>query len=98
MPDLKKKVEVLVKDAADCQLIGSLAADPETRATYRKHAEEIRRLAGEVTARPDTDLEFLVQQAHRCRALAAELADETMEHDLLALASDLEQTARQQRD
>lgn len=101
MPDLKLKLEKLLADAADCQMLGSLATDPQKRTEYRQRAEQFRMVAeqvrAQVTQRPRSDIEFLLEQAARCRSLAASLADEAMNADLLALASELELKARQER-
>ena len=102
MPDLKDKLDRLLADAADCELIGRLAADAVKRNEFRQRAEKFRALAEEVraqvTARPRSDIEFLLQQAERCRGLASGLADENMKADLTALASELESKANQERD
>ena len=101
MVDLKIKLDTLLSHAADCQMIGSSATDAETRGHYRERAEQYRVLAEHVRAqisdRPRTDIEFLREQATRCRRLAAGLDDNAMKSDLLALAADLEQTAKRER-
>lgn len=95
------KLETLVAGAADCEMIGSLAADPGKRAEFRQRAQEMRELAErvrtQVADRPRSDLEFLAQQAQRCRSLADTIADEDLKINLLALADELEQTARRER-
>ena len=99
MADLKIKLDNLLSHAADCQMIGSLATDAETRAQYRERADQFRVLAEQVRAqigeRPRTDAKFLSEQAARCRGLAAGLDDDALKDDLLALAADLEETARE---
>ena len=50
MQDLKAKREKFLADAADCELIGSLANDPLKRATFRKLAAELRRMIAEIDA------------------------------------------------
>jgi hypothetical protein len=79
MADLKIKLDNLLSHAADCQMIGNSATDPETRDEYRERTEQFRVLAEQVRAqiseRPRTDTEFLLEQAVRCRGLAAGLAD-----------------------
>jgi hypothetical protein len=101
MPDLKNKLDKLLSDAADCQMIGSLAADPNTRADYRRRAEEFRALAEQLRSqlieRPRSDSEFLLQQALRCRRLAETLADAALKTDVLDLAAELERTAKRVR-
>jgi hypothetical protein len=100
MPDLKLKLDQLFADAAECQLIGDLATDPTKRAEYRQRAEQFRELAEkvrmQVPERPRSDVEFLVEQALRCRRLAATIADEGMQADLVALAQELETKANQE--
>ena len=101
MPDLKLKIEKLLADAADCQILGGLSVDPAKRAEYRKRADEFRELAErirtQISERPRTDIEFLFEQARRTRELARTLLDDAMKEDLLVLAADLEQTARRAR-
>jgi hypothetical protein len=101
MPDFKIKLDKLLTEAAECQLIGNLAADPTKRTEYRRRADEFRALAERVRAqiseRPRTDIEFLIEQAARCRALATTLADAAMKEDLLKLAAELDQTATRER-
>jgi hypothetical protein len=97
MPDLKIKLDNLLSDAIDCQMIGNLATEPTTRAEYRQRAEQFRTLAEQVrrqiTERP-RDIGFLIEQALRCRRLAETLSDLAMKDDLISLAAELEQTAR----
>jgi hypothetical protein len=101
MPDLKIKLDNLLADAADCQLIGNLAIDPAKREEYRRRAEEFRALAErvrtQISERLRTDIEFLLEQAARCRSLADTVADTSMKDDLLKLSAELEQTAKRQR-
>jgi hypothetical protein len=102
MADLKIKLDTLLSHAADCQIIGNSATDPETRDEYRERAEQFRVLAKQVRAqiseRPRADVGFLLEQATRCRGLAAGLDDSAMKADLLALAADLEQAAKRERE
>jgi hypothetical protein len=46
--DLKARVEKLIADAADCDLIASLAADVKKRATFRRLAEQFRTMAADL--------------------------------------------------
>jgi hypothetical protein len=46
--DLKARLEKLMADAADCDLIASLAADLKKRATFRRIAEQFRTMAAEL--------------------------------------------------
>jgi hypothetical protein len=98
MPDLKLKLDTLLSHAADCQMLGSLSADTETRAQYLGRAEQFRTLADQVrkqiAARPRIDFEFLSEQAARCRGLAAGVDDDAMKADLMTLAEELEQSAK----
>lgn len=50
MQDLKARLEKLLTDAADCELIGSLATDTAKRATFRRLAEQFRIMAEELKA------------------------------------------------
>ena len=101
MPDLKLKLETLIAGAAECEMIGSLAADPDKRTAYRQKARDMRELAERVRTqiadRPRTDLEFLTQQALHCRDLAATVADGELQTNLLSLADELEQAAMRAR-
>src|SRR5689334_18556394 len=59
MPDLKLKLEQLFADAADCEMVGRLAADADKRTQYRQRADELRAVAERVRAqlsqRPRSD-------------------------------------------
>lgn len=46
--DLKARLEKLLADAADCDLIAGLAADVRKRATFRRMAEQFRTMAAEL--------------------------------------------------
>lgn len=50
MQDIKNRLEKLLTDAAECDLIGNLAADEEKRATFRKLAEQYRSMAEQMKA------------------------------------------------
>lgn len=101
MPDLKLKLEQLFADAADCDMVGRLAADPDKRAQYRLNAEELRavaeRVRAQISQRPRNDADFLLQQAQLCRSMSATLADDALKADLLALAAELELTVQRER-
>ena len=45
MQDLKARYEKVLADAAECDLIGSLAADEEKRQMFRSLGEQYRRMA-----------------------------------------------------
>lgn len=45
MQDLKARYEKVVADIAECELIGSLAADKEKREMFRDLGEQYRRMA-----------------------------------------------------
>jgi hypothetical protein len=98
MPDLKVKLDTLLSHAADCQMLGSLSTDAETRAQYRERAQQFRTLAEQVRKQIGTkarsDFEFLFEQAARCRGLAAGVDDDAVKADLMTLAADLEQSAK----
>jgi hypothetical protein len=46
--ELKNRMEKLLADAADCDLIAGLAADIRKRATFRRMAEQFRTMATEL--------------------------------------------------
>jgi hypothetical protein len=50
MEDLKARLEKLLTEAADCDLIGKLATDPNKRALFQKLATDLRGLARDVEA------------------------------------------------
>lgn len=98
MPDLKFKLERLLNDAADCQLLGALVTDPAKRDEYRQRAAQFALLAEQVMKqlgeRPrSSDIDFLREQARACRNLAAGLPDATMTRSLLELAAELDARA-----
>ena len=45
MQDLKDRYEKILADIAECDLIGSLAADEEKRQMFRSLGEQYRRMA-----------------------------------------------------
>lgn len=50
MDDLKTRLDKLLADAEDCELIGRLANDIAKRATFRRLAEQFRAMAEELKA------------------------------------------------
>jgi len=50
MSDLRAKIEQLREKAADCELLGNLATDPDVREESRRQAEEYRRMIEEAEA------------------------------------------------
>jgi hypothetical protein len=56
MKDLQAKLERLLAEAQDCDLIGNLATDHDKRATFRRMAEQFRQMAeqlqADIAARP----------------------------------------------
>ncbi len=50
MKDLQTKLEKLLSDAQDCDLIGNLATDQAKRATFRRMAAQFREMAEELKA------------------------------------------------
>jgi hypothetical protein len=50
MHDLKEKREQFLVAAADCELIGNLAADSLKRDAFRRLAEQLRRMADDIGA------------------------------------------------
>lgn len=45
MQDMKFRYEKVLADAAECELVRSLAADPEKREMFGRLAEQYRRMA-----------------------------------------------------
>ena len=60
MQDLAAKREKFLQEAADCELIGTLAEDAKKRETFRHLAKQLRLLAddiaGEMVARQRKDV------------------------------------------
>jgi hypothetical protein len=50
MLDLRARIEDLRTKAADCELLGNLATDPDVRAESRRQAAEYRRMIEEAEA------------------------------------------------
>jgi len=50
MDDLKAKIERLLSEAVDCDMIGNLATDKEKRELFRKLALDLRRMAQDIEA------------------------------------------------
>ena len=50
MQDLAAKREKFLQEAADCELIGSLAQDAKKRETFRHLAKQLRQLADDLAA------------------------------------------------
>ena len=50
MSDLRARIEELRTKIADCELLGSLATEPDVREQSRKQAAEYRRLIEEAEA------------------------------------------------
>ena len=53
MQDLQARLEKLETDAADCELIGSLANDAHKRATFRRLAQDYTEMAARIRAEID---------------------------------------------
>ena len=50
MEDLTAKLEKLLTEAEDCELIGRLATDPAKRELFKKLARDLRSLASNIEA------------------------------------------------
>jgi hypothetical protein len=50
MEDLRAKLEKLLIEAEDCELIGRLATDPDKRELFRKLAVDLRGMAHDIQA------------------------------------------------
>lgn len=103
MKDYKVRFDRLLADAAECDLIGSLAADATKRNNFRRLAEQYRLLALEVKAEMDgggfssiSDREFLLRNAKDFRELAdmsAANGHDDIKDELLRMAADCEKKA-----
>lgn len=94
MSDLLKLIAELENKAADCELMGSLAADPEQRFESRRRAEQFRKEAAALRdASQGTDRQFLIEKAEECRGLAEAETDRLLKAELLSLAAELEAKA-----
>jgi hypothetical protein len=47
MSELSIKIEEILKEIENCELVASLATDPDTRRLNHQRAEELRELAAE---------------------------------------------------
>jgi hypothetical protein len=102
MKDYKDRFEKLLTDAADCELIGSLAVDETKRATFRRLAKHFRAVGEQLKAEmeggraafpPISNQEFLLLNAKDFRDLAATCGEEAIRAELLRMAADFEQKA-----
>lgn len=50
MKDLSVKLEKLLVEAEDCELIGRLATDPKKRELFKKLASDLRAMARDIQA------------------------------------------------
>jgi hypothetical protein len=50
MKDLQAKLEKILLEAEDCELIGKLAADPKKRDLFKKLAVDLRVMAKDIEA------------------------------------------------
>jgi hypothetical protein len=50
MKDLRAKLEKILLEAEDCELIGKLAADPKKRDLFKKLAVDLRVMAKDIEA------------------------------------------------
>ena len=50
MQDLREKLEKLLTEAEDCDLIGRLATDPKKRELFKKLATDLRAMARDIEA------------------------------------------------
>ena len=69
MEDLSKRLEKLLVEAEDCELIGRLATDPHKRDLFKKLAVDLRRMARDVQA---------VISTHKPQAVSHKLEDGRM--------------------
>jgi hypothetical protein len=50
MQDTKDKRETFLADAAECDMIGNLAAEPEKRELFRRLAADLRQMVADIDA------------------------------------------------
>jgi hypothetical protein len=50
MKDLQEKLQKLLADAEDCELIAKLATDASKHATFKHLATQLRKMAGDLEA------------------------------------------------
>ncbi len=50
MEDMSAKLEKLLSEAEDCDIIGRLATDPNKRALFKKLAVDLRAMARDIKA------------------------------------------------
>lgn len=103
MKDYKVRFDKLISEAAECDLIGHLAADAAKRNSFRRLAEQYRMLALQVKAEMDgggpaaiSDREFLLRNAKEFRDLAevsAANGENEIKDELLRMAADCERKA-----
>ena len=93
MEKLRKHIAELEAKAAEAALIAELATDPVARVRYARLAQELAQVIEGLN--PEVpDRQFLLQQAEKCRGLAAETTG-AMQADLLGLASEFEMKAKE---
>ena len=102
MRDFKERIDKLLTDAADCELIGNLAGDPTKRTSFRHLAGQFRTIAlrlkaeMEGAAPPESEREFLLRNAKEFRELAAVSHEDEIRTGLLRIAAEFEQLAAQE--
>ena len=93
MRDFKERLDKLLSDADDCELIGNLATDPAKRVTFRRIASQFHKLAAELKAQMAvvttlavaSDEHFLLQEAEQCHDLATSTSGEKVATELQRL-------------
>jgi len=104
MRDFKARIDKLLVDAAECELIGDLATQPNKRASFRRLAEQFRTIAVRLKAEMDgskpipqeSERAFLLRNARDFRDLAAMSKEENIRHRLLGMAAEFEQLAEEE--
>jgi hypothetical protein len=104
MNDFNERIDKLLSDAVDCEMIGNLATDPNKRASFRYLAGQYRTIAARLKAEmdgsapipPANDRDFLLRSAKDFRDLAATSNEENIRTGLLRMAAEFEQLAAQE--
>lgn len=93
MDKIRKRIAELETKASEAALISDLATSPAARAAYTRIAHSLAEVIAGLQL-SELDRDFLTVQAAKCRALAQDTSDLTLNADLQALADEFEAKAR----